>query len=123
VPTSPQRLLEAADRMLSLPPNQTDDEWVSGQWSHDCAQLIRQALVVALDGYWRRVAPLAASCSVRAQLLLLPQFADVGTVLLANESWTGLTRAMERQNRELDPAVTELRNWHSDVSAVTIALA
>jgi hypothetical protein len=109
--------------MLSSPPNEIDDEWVSGLWSHDCAQLIRQALVIALDGYWRRVAPLAASCSVRAQLLLLPQFADVGTVLLANESWTGLTRAMERQNRALDAAVTELRNWHSDVSAVTIALA
>jgi hypothetical protein len=58
---------------------------------------------------------------MRAQLLLLPQFTDPGTV--ARESWLGLSRAAHHHAYELAPTAGELRNWHFDVSAVADVLA
>jgi hypothetical protein len=94
-----------------------------GHWPRTCALLIRLALEAALDNYWRRVAPSAADCSMRAQLLLLPQFADSGIVLLAREWWLGLSRTAHHHAYELAPTAGELRNWHSDVAGVAIVLA
>jgi hypothetical protein len=123
-PATPQQLLTAADRILSQPPDPADDEWLSGHWPRTCALLIRLALEAALDGYWQRVAPSAVYCSMRAQLLLLPQFAsDADTVTLAREAWLGLSRAAHHHAYELAPTAGELRGWHSDVAEVTARLS
>jgi hypothetical protein len=54
---------------------------------------------------------------------MLPQFANADTVLLARESWLGLSRAAHHHAYELAPTAAELRSWHSAVSQVTAALA
>lgn len=120
---TPVDLLAATDQMLSLPPDPVDDEWLSGHWPRTCALLIRLALEAALDGYWKRVAPSAADCSMRAQLLLLPQFADADTVRLAREAWLGLSRAAHHHAYELAPTAGELRRWHSGVVRVVNVLS
>lgn len=119
---SPWDLLTAADEMLTSPPDSAADEWLSGHWPRTCALLIRLALEAALDGYWVRVAPTAAVCSMRAQLLLLPQFADTAVVTRARESWLGLSRVAHHHAYELAPTAAELRSWHSSVTTVTAAL-
>lgn len=120
---SAEALLTAADRLLSSPSDSSSDgDWLGGHWPRTCALLIRLALETALDSYWERVAPSAANCSMRAQLLLLPRFAGLETATLARESWLGLSRAAHHHAYELAPTASELRDWHSSVSKLVAAL-
>jgi hypothetical protein len=119
-----EALLATADRLLSSPPAVSSDcDWLGGHWPRTCALLIRLALEAVLDSYWERVAPSAAACSMRAQLLLLPRFADLGTATLARESWLGLSRAAHHHAYELAPTASEMRGWHSSVRTLAAALS
>ena len=123
VPATPGELLVAADQILSSPPCDDEDELLTAHWPWACAILIRLALEAVLDGYWRRMEPSAARCSMRAQLLLLPEFADNVTVRLARDSWLALSRAADYRSDELAPTASELRGWHADVAAVSAELS
>lgn len=122
VPATPGELLVAAEQILSTPPGNDDDEMTArAPWI--CALLIKLALEAVLDGYWRRMAPSAVNCSIRAQLLLLPDFKDTSTAKMARDSWLGLSRASDQRGDEAAPTETELRGWHSSVAAVTAELS
>ena len=83
-------LLSEADRLLtSVVPDSR------GRWLRCCAWLIRLALEQSLDEFWARVLPDGAECGMRAQLLLLPRYADSNTVEDAAEAWLGMTRLEE----------------------------
>lgn len=109
----PRELLAAADRLLISPLRGSD-----GQWPLACALLIRLALEAGLDEYWTVKEPSARACSMRAQLLLLPQFADREAALMAREAWLGLSRAAHHHAYELAPTAPELRRWHTDVTSL-----
>jgi hypothetical protein len=114
---TPADLLTQADRLLN-----TVIPGTQGCWPRACAWLIRLALEETLDQYWANVLPEAASCPMRAQLLLLPAYADIGTAQRAREAWTGLARAAHHHAYDLAPTAAELRTWHTLVSQLTIEL-
>jgi len=114
---TPYQLLHEADRVLgSVVPG------TAGRWPRACAWLIRLALEGALDSYWEQVQPEAASCGMRAQLLLLPSYAGPDTARRARESWTGLARAAHHHPYELAPTAAELRGWHTLVTQLVAEL-
>jgi hypothetical protein len=112
---TPEELLAAADEMLTSPV-----PGLGSLWPRACALLIRLALEQTLDRYWARALPSAAECSMRAQLLLLPLYADAGgasgAASLAREAWLGLAGAAHHHAYELAPTAAELRGWHAAVS-------
>src|SRR5258708_4351108 len=114
---SPEELLAAADRLLS-----TVVPGTRGRWPRACAWLIRLALEQALDEYWARTLPQAAECSMRAQLLLLPSYADASTVDAARDAWFSLAPVTHHHAYDLAPTASELRRWHDLVSTVIAAL-
>ena len=82
---SPAELLATTDQLLSTVVPET-----RGRWPRACAWLTRLALEQALDEFWLRTLPEGADCSMRAQLLLLPGYADAATVAAARDAWFGL---------------------------------
>jgi hypothetical protein len=112
---TPDSLLAEADRLLV-----TMIPATRGRWPRACAWLIRLALEQALDGYWADVQPEAASCGMRAQLLLLPTYAGSQTAQRAREAWTGLARATHHHPYELAPTAAELRTWHNLVAGLLV---
>ena len=93
-----------------------------GRWPRCCAWLIRLALEQSLDEYWARVLPEGAECSMRAQLLLLPRYADADTVEDAAETWLGLARVTHHHAYDLAPTAAELRRWYELVTSITARL-
>jgi hypothetical protein len=83
---------------------------------------IRLALELSLDEFWARVLREAAACSTRAQLLLLPQFADVGKSAHDRDAWFGVARATHYHAYDLAPTAAELRTWRDLLSTVSSAL-
>ena len=110
-------LLSEADRLLT-----TVVPGSRGRWPRCCAWLIRLALEQSLDEYWARVLPDAAECSMRAQLLLLPRYADAHTAEDATEAWLGLARVTHHHAYDLAPTAAELRRWHELVRSITAEL-
>ena len=108
---TPRELLDEAQQLLSevIPGTR-------GRWPRACAWLIRLALERALDEYWASVLPEAASCSMRAQLLLLPHHAGKEIAQKAADAWFGLARAAHHHAYELAPTAAELRSWHTAVT-------
>src|SRR5262249_30618755 len=66
--------------------------------------------------------PEAKSCSMRAQLLLLPRYAGAEVAEDARDAWFGLARATHHHAYELAPTAAELRTWHDLVSKITKAI-
>ena len=60
---------------------------------------------------------------MRAQLLLLPEYAGPDTARRAREAWTGLARAAHHHPYELAPTAAELRSWHTLVADLVAELA
>ena len=114
---TPADLLAEADRLLTTAVPDT-----RGRWPKACAWLIRLALEKALDDLWSRVLPSAADCGMRAQLLLLPGYADQATAELSRATWIGLARATHHHAYDLAPTAAELRRWHNQVTEVANAL-
>lgn len=117
--TTPEELLASAEQLLTSPV-----PGVGTQGPRACALLIRLALEMTLDRYWRRVLPSAAECGMRAQLLLLPLYtADAPeAVPLAREAWLGLAGAAHHHAYELAPTAPELRSWLATVSRLAALL-
>jgi len=111
---TPRELLDEADRLLSAVVPGT-----RGRWPRACAWLIRLALERALDDFWARALPEAATCGMRAQLLLLPRYAGAATADEARQAWLGLARATHHHAYDLAPTAAELRRWHGHVRALT----
>jgi hypothetical protein len=114
---TPRKLLDEAHRLLTGVASGTQ-----GWWPRACAWLIRLALERALDQYWESVLPAAASCSMRAQLLLLPAYAGAEIAQKAADAWFGLARAAHHHAYELAPTAAELRAWHTTVTQLTADL-
>jgi hypothetical protein len=99
------RLLAAARELLRRP-----DPATAGIWPRATALLARQALETALDDLWKRRAPGVERCSVRAQLLCLPDYLP-GQVEFARRvsfAWANLSRACHQHAYELAPTAAEL---------------
>jgi hypothetical protein len=114
----PQELLAEADRLLT-----TVVPGTRGRWPRACALLIRLALEQSLDEYWQRTLPEAASCSMRAQLLLLPRYAGEETAAQARDAWFGLAPAAHHHAYDLAPTAAELRRWHDLVATIAATLS
>jgi len=114
---TPEQLLAEADRLLT-----TVVPGTRGCWPRACAWLIRLSLETALDQYWAQVLPAAASCGMRAQLLLLPAYASSDIAQRARQAWTGLARAAHHHAYDLAPTAAELRGWHETVSQLVADL-
>ncbi len=113
-----QDLLDEADRLLT-----TVVPGTRGRWPRACAWLIRLALEKSLDDYWTARLPEAKSCSMRAQLLLLPRYAGAELAGDARDAWFGLARATHQHAYELAPTAAELRTWHDLVAEITEAIS
>lgn len=115
---TPGALLAAATQLMQRPMPGT-----RGAWPRVSAFLIRFALELALDEMWRRVEPTLATCPMRAQLLCLPQYADLEVARHARSTWSELSRACHYHTYELPPTAAELVRWRQDVVALIQTLA
>jgi hypothetical protein len=114
--TSDELLSEAGRLLTTVVPESR------GRWPRCCAWLIRLAMERSLDEYWARVLPDGAECSMRAQLLLLPRYADAHTVEDVTEAWLGLARVTHHHAYDLAPTAAELRHWLELVTSITARL-
>jgi hypothetical protein len=110
---TPGSLLISANRLLTGTGLDTH-----ARWPIACALLIRLALEQALDSFWARCEPTAAACSMRAQLLILPQYAPNEVAAAVREAWAGLAHAVHHHPYELAPTGAELRDWHQLVCRI-----
>lgn len=114
-----ETLLETARRLCTDPPASLE-----GKWQRAAAFLTRQALELALDGYWQTRAPGVSECRAqRAKLLCLPEFLrDHEVAHDAHQTWVVLSGACHQHAYALDPAATELLGWISRVERLRNAL-
>ena len=89
-----------------------------GTWPRASAILGRQALEIALDQLWARVAPGVENASGRAQLVCLPEYVDAELTSRVRYSWHALSGACHHHAYELPPIVSELNSWLDDVQAL-----
>ena len=116
--TGEASLLETADRLLrEVVPG------TRGLWPRTVAFLARAAVEHELAGFWARVQPEVAAAPMRAQLLLLGQYAGPEVARDAADAWGGLSRACHHHAYELAPTAPELREWLTTVQRVAGALA
>jgi hypothetical protein len=115
---TPEELLAQANRLLATPVPGT-----RGRWPRACAWLIRLALERSLDEYWASSLPGAEDCSMRAQLLILPQYAGESVAAAARDAWFGLAGAAHHHAYDLAPTSVELRRWHELVLSICTNLA
>ncbi|MBX6355881.1 MAG: hypothetical protein IRZ05_08490 [Micromonosporaceae bacterium] len=111
--------LTAADKLLTqLVPG------ARGTWPRACAWLIRLALETELAVFWAksRHPEIGACRSRRAQLLLLPRYANRELARRATHAWAALSRASHHHSYELAPTATELRHLRDEVAAVVTGL-
>ena len=89
-----------------------------GTWPRASAILGRQALEIALDQLWARVAPGVENASGRAQLVCLPEYVDAELTSRVRYSWHALSAACHHHAYELPPVASELNGWLDDVEAL-----
>ncbi len=99
-------LLVTADRLLREVVPRT-----RGLWPRTVAMIVRAALELDLDDFWRRVQPEVVAASRRSQFLLLPTYADQQIARRAADAWYDLSRATHHHAYELAPTAQELRGW------------
>ena len=100
------------------------DPATAGLWPRATALLARQALEAALDDFWRVRAPGMEHCSMRAQLLCLPDYLQApkapslqgsghadDLAQRVSYAWAGLSRACHQHPYELSPTSVELLGW------------
>lgn len=92
-------------------------------WQRACATLIRLALELTLDRYWRQRLHTDPPTSMRTRLLVLPVVTGDEVAGLARGVWSGLCTAVHHHAYELAPTAAELRGWHHDVATVVARLA
>lgn len=111
------QLIRTADRLLAevIPGTR-------GLWPRTVAMVVRAALELELEAFWRRVEPDVASAPRRSQLLLLPTYADRAVARDAAEAWYGLSRGTHHHAYELAPTADELRDWLLTVERVRTGL-
>jgi len=103
----PRSLIAAALGLLRRP-----DPGTAGLWPRGAALLARQALERTLEELWHLRAPGLERCSVRAQLLCLPEYLRRGDLAeRVSYAWTGLSRACHHHVYELPPIANELAIW------------
>lgn len=105
-----RRRLDAADRLLR-------GRGIEGVWPRACTWLLRLSVERTLDALWTSRCPEVAGASRRAQLLALDRFVDTELARDVTALWYALSRAAHHHAYELAPIATELRRWHSEVSA------
>lgn len=94
-----------------------------GTWPRACAWLIRLALESELTRFWQSACPPVARCrSHRAQLLLLPRYADPATGRRATHAWAALSRASHHHSYELGLTATELGHLRDEVRDIVTLL-
>lgn len=115
---TPQALLAAARATLDRPA-----ALAGSAWARSTALLTRQALEIALAGYWTKRAPGMESCSGAAQLLALPFYLDDPAARLAHETWAALSHACHHHAYDLAPTAAELRRWLEAAQTIVDVLA
>lgn len=115
-------VLDAAE--LALDERDPD---TAGAWPHAAAALIRQALELALEIFWRRRAPGMLDATMRDRWLCLPAYLGRRPEAQAAElAWTTLSEACH--HRAYDVGLTEdelrahLRTGREFLRAVSAAL-
>lgn len=86
-----------------------------GIWPRAAAILARQALEIALDQFWSKVAPGVENASARAQLICLGEYIDPQLASRIRYTWHGLSVACHHHAYELPPTAAELDSWLSDI--------
>lgn len=89
-----------------------------GTWPRASAILGRQALEIALDQFWRVVAPGVEEANRRAQLLCLPDYVDAALASRVRFAWYALSTACHHHAYDLPPTASELNGWLDDVQAL-----
>ncbi len=98
-------LLDAAERTLELHEPET-----AGIWPHAAAVLIRQALELTLNAFWRRRAPALLDASFGDRWICLPVYlGGVAAARAANFAWTALSEACHHRAYDVGLTQDELR--------------
>jgi hypothetical protein len=110
--------LAAADRLLTqvIP-------GARGTWPRACAWLIRLALETELTEFWITACQPVSQCrSRKAQLLLLPRYANRDLGRQATHAWTALSQAGHHHTYELALTASELSQLRDEAAAVIVGL-
>lgn len=95
----------------------------AGLWPRASALLGRQALEIALSGFWRATNAPLEFCSTRAQLACLRYFVtDPNLGPRTEHAWMALSRACHYHPYELAPMTLELTAALADVRQLVDAL-
>jgi hypothetical protein len=99
-------ILDEAERLLD-----EHDATTAGLWPHAAAVLIRQALEITLDVYWRQRAPAMVDASTRDRWLCLPAYlGDRPEAAAADFAWTALSEACHHRAYDVGLTLDELRS-------------
>jgi hypothetical protein len=98
------RVLGEAERQLD-----EFDPATAGVWPHAAAALVRQALEMTLDAFWRRRAPGMLEASFRDRWLCLAAFGERRAALEAELAWTALSEACHHRAYDVGLTEAELR--------------
>ena len=86
------------------------DPATAGVWPHAAAALVRQALEMTLDAFWRGRAPGMLDASFRDRWLCLPAFAGERPAAREAElAWTALSEACHHRAYDVGLTEAELR--------------
>ncbi|MEV0154259.1 hypothetical protein AB0H57_11030 [Micromonospora sp. NPDC050686] len=119
------RCLAAADQLLRGAGMVGAAAVTAGWWPRACACLIRLALEVGVDDYWRRVRPAVAACQQnRAKQLMLRGRLGPGAAVARRigYAWATLSAATHHHCYELAPTAAELRRLHTEVGGLLTLL-
>jgi hypothetical protein len=110
---TPEDLLAAARRLVARPTAAT-----AGVWPRMAALLSRQALELALAGFWavRAQTTGLTESTMRSQLLCLTAYLDEDVAARAAYLFAALSRACHYHCYELAPTAAELNRWLTETA-------
>jgi hypothetical protein len=116
-------ILDEAERQVD-----EHDPATSGLWPHAAAVLIRQALEITLDVFWRQRSRPMLDASMRDRWVCLPAYlGDRPEAAAADFAWTALSEACHHRAYDVGLTLDELRSHLASarafLSAVGAALA
>ena len=98
-------ILDAAERALD-----EHDPVTAGAWPHAAAALIRQAIELTLEAFWRRRASGMLEASLRDRWLCLPSFlGERPSARAAELAWGALSEACHHRAYDVGLTADELR--------------
>lgn len=113
----PAELLDVARRLCA------SVQWSTTAWAtRAVALLVRQSVEMRLAQYWEVTSPSVGRVSRRTQFLLLHDRLSSAQVADAHAAWSQLSHACHHRVFDLEPSLSQARQWIDQAERFGIAL-